>query len=261
MRERRLCKSIFGKARSLNVMKKARREKKTRQISIDKQYYDESAYYEHINLDTDLNTPFQKYRISKILQLYTPSKNERVVDLGCGWGTVCFTVAPLCREVTGVDVSKKSIELCNKRLAKSQHSNIKLVCADAENTGLESQSYDVIISADLFEHMYPDSFEKALDECKRVLKKGGQLAIWTPNAGHLFELMRNHKIFLKGDISHIGLKSMDYLLDELHKRHFLIKKSYFAESHLPVIRTLEKLFIPFLPFARRRIAILAEKTE
>ena len=151
-----------------------------------KKYYDESDYFDaKITTYTDLLAgQFQKYRVSKVLRIYSPKKEESVLDLGCAMGTFCFALAPLCKQITGVDYSKKAVELCSRLLTTSPYSNIGFVCADARSTTLQSESYDVIICADLFEHLYPDVTEKVLDECKRLLKKGGKLVIWTPHRGH-----------------------------------------------------------------------------
>lgn len=225
-----------------------------------KQYYNESEYYdEKDGLFADLDNSFQKYRISNVFQIYTPTKKQRVLDLGCGWGTFCFAVAPLCEQIVGVDYSQKSIDLCNKHLAKSNHNNIKFVCADAQDTGLERESFDVIICADLFEHLYPNVFENVLDECRRLLKKNGKLVIWTPHRGHILEILRNNNIILKKFVSHVDYKSMDRILDSLNKRDFTIEKSYYIESHIPVLRGVEKQLLHILPILRRRIGILAEK--
>ena len=228
-----------------------------------REYYDESDYFnEKIETHVDLlKSPFQKYRISKVLQIYSPDGEESVLDMGCALGAFCFALAPLCKEITGVDYSRKAIGLCNRFLRKSQYSNIKFICGDAQNTGLKSESYDVIICADLFEHLYPEVSEKVLDECRRLLKKSGKLVIWTPHRGHILEILKNNNIILKRDISHVDYKSMDYLLRSLRKRNFSIQKAYYAESHIPVFRVLERLLLPVLPLFRRRIAILAEKIE
>ena len=263
--------------------------------TIDKTYYDESPYYDqqikgarqvvlgslpkrgtasshsasppdwrHQRLGIyqaliDRAGYFQKYRISKVLQIYTPSKNERVLDLGCGLGTFCFAVAPFCQDVTGLDYSRKSINLCNQLLTLTPYQNINLICADAQETPFVSESYDVIICADLVEHLYPQDFEDVLVECRRLLKPSGKLVIWAPHRGHLLEHLKNRNILLKRDVTHVHYKSMPYLLDNLRQSHFSIQKSYYAESHLPLFRHLEQWLLPFIPLMRRRIAILAEK--
>jgi 2-polyprenyl-3-methyl-5-hydroxy-6-metoxy-1,4-benzoquinol methylase len=226
-----------------------------------KEHYDE-AYGFNVKIETHvdlLKSPFQQYRIAKVLEIYTPGKDEQVLDIGCAQGTFCFAFAPLCRQVTGVDYSPKTIDVCNRLLQKSPYSNIQFVCADAQHTGLKSESYDTIISADLFEHLYPEVSERVLDECKRLLKKGGKLVLWTPHRGHILEILKNNNIILKKGIGHVDYKSMDGLLESLLKRKFSIEKSYYAESHIPVFRILERLLISVSPLFRRRIAILAEK--
>lgn len=216
-----------------------------------KRYYDESEYF-----DKKPSKLFQDYRILNIFHIYRPNKNERILDIGCGWGTISFAISFLCKEVIGLDYSQKSIDNCNALL---KDNNIKFICADAQNTGFDSESFDVIISADLFEHLYPEVYENVLDECNRLLKKKGKLVIWTPNKVHILEILKNKNIILKKDISHVDYKSMDRLLESLTKRNFAIKKAYYVESHIPIINILERLLLRILPLARRRIAILAEK--
>ena len=225
-----------------------------------KNYYEESNYYEDNLIGfADLGSRFQKYRINKLLEIYRPGKDEKVVDIGCGWGTFCFALAPLCHEVTGIDYSKKSIEMCLEHRDKRGLNNIEFICADAQKIPLSNETYDVIVCADIFEHLYPDVFEKVLNECARLLKKGGKLIAWTPHRGHFIEILRNNNIILRKDVGHVDYKSMDNLKETIEKNNFSILKAYYAGSHNPVLNILEWILQPFLPFMRRRIAILAEK--
>jgi cyclopropane fatty-acyl-phospholipid synthase-like methyltransferase len=238
----------------------AHSENKSKDAHIGKEYYDDSAYFDsQTSTFMDLDNPFQQYRISNVLRIYTPQKNERVLDLGCGWGTFVIMLAPLCKEVVGLDFSSKSIDLCNQFLEKEQKKNVKFVCADAADTGLEAGSFDLIISADLFEHVYPEDFERIIDECQRLLRPGGKLSIWTPHRGHILEILKNNDIILKRDIAHVDYKSMGGMIVSLKKKGFAIRKSYYAESHVPILRTIEKLLLRIIPIFRRRIVILAEK--
>jgi len=231
-------------------------------MKINKTYYNQSNYFnKRFRLFTNLNSRFQKYRIKKVFQIYKPQKNECVLDLGCGWGTFCFASAPLCQKVTGIDFAEKSIALCRELLAKSSFKNINFICADVQKTNIRSNSYDVIFCVDLVEHLYPKVFQKALGECKRILKEGGKLVIWAPHRGHFLEILKNNNIILRKDISHVDYKSMNFLLESLKEKRFLIKKRFFAESHIPILNHLERLLLPFLPAMRRRLAILAEKKK
>ena len=230
------------------------------QMNQMKEFYDKSDYYENnLKKFLDLNNAYQSDRIRSILELYSPNKDETILDLGCGWGTFCFALAEQCKNIVGVDFSTKSIEICQKLAIEKNLPAIEFKCADARCTGLARESFDVVICADLVEHLYPRAYEDSLKEIKRILKRGGKLIIWTPNRGHLIEMLKNRNIIFKKDISHVDYKSMNRLINSLERQGFLIRKAYYKESHVPFIRIIEKLFMKFFPFVRRRIAILAEK--
>ena len=228
---------------------------------IGREFYDGSAYFdedtEHLR---DLESPFQRYRVDKVLQLYEPGKEERVLDLGCGWGTFCWALAHRVKEMVGLDFSQKSVDLCELRLSQSPGlDNVSFLCADARNTGLEARSFHLIIAADLMEHLYPDDSEAVIGEAFRLLKKGGRLSIWTPHRGHILEILKARNLILKRDVSHVDYKSMDRLKDMLNQEGFLVEKAYYAESHLPGLGSIERALLGRVPMMRRRIGVLARK--
>lgn len=224
------------------------------------EFYDGTDYFEAASRHLrDMESPFQRYRLQKVLQIYRPGKEERVLDLGCGWGTFTFALAPTVQEVVGVDFSQAAVKLCREEVAARRLDNVRLVRADAAETGLEAESFDLIIAADLLEHLTPNQTEDVFDECRRVLKRGGRLTLWTPHRGHLLELLRNNRILMRPDPSHVDYKSMERIRRLLLDRRFMIEKQYYAESHVPVLRALERTFMSYLPLLRRRIAVLARK--
>ena len=227
---------------------------------IGREYYDQSGYFEaetgHL---TDLNSRFQRYRVRKVLEIYTPGPEERVLDLGCGWGTFEFALADQVAEIVGLDFSARSVELCNRRLEATPLANVSFLEADAGDTGLAGESFDVVVAADLFEHLYPDDSERVAAEAFRVLKAGGRLLIWTPHRGHFLEILKNRNIVLKADPTHVDYKSMTRLLDLVEGAGFEVERAYYAESHLPVLNVLERMLLPAAPMLRRRIAVLGRK--
>jgi ubiquinone/menaquinone biosynthesis C-methylase UbiE len=226
---------------------------------ISKSYYDDVYYSNAKVMDDALLGRLHFYKLKKVFKLYLPDISERVVDLGSAWGAFSFELAPKCKQTIGVDFSETAIKFCIKRLRSSKFTNLSFVCADAQNTGLKPCSIDSIFCSDLVEHLYPDQFTNMLDECKRILKPGGKLVIWTPHRGHILEKMKNNSIILKPDPAHVDYKSMKKIVDELISRGFRIIKKYYTESHLPVWKYIEKIGLPFIPLLRRRIAVLAEK--
>lgn len=227
---------------------------------IGSDYYDRSDYFEaasgHLH---DLDSPFQRYRVRKVLQIHHPGKEARVLDLGCGWGTFTFVLAPRVREVVGLDFSEKALATCAARAERLRLRNVRLLRSDATRTGLRSEAFDVIIAADLLEHLYPDQTDAALDECRRLLKPGGRLVLWTPHRGHLLERLRAHDLLLRRDPTHVDYKSLERLRRLVLDRSFSVEKAYYTESHVPGLRALERSLMAWIPWLRRRIALLARK--
>lgn len=232
----------------------------TEEDRIGPEYYDRTDYIgDAPSRLRSLKSRFQRYRTRKVLDIYEPGKEERVLDLGCGWGTFSLLLAPRVGDVVGVDFSEKAVSSCRRSARELGLENVRFVQADAADTGLESESFDLVIAADLLEHLYPNQTESVLDECTRLLKRGGRLTVWTPHRGHLIEVIKNRTFLVPSDPTHVDYKSMDRVRGLLRERGFSIVKAYYAESHLPLLQDMERSLMAFVPFLRRRIAVLARK--
>lgn len=227
---------------------------------IGREYYDESGYFEvgagHL---LDPNSPFQRYRIQKVTDIYAPLPTDQILDLGCGWGTFSLALAPRVARVVGVDFSERSIALCRREAERLGLENVEFVCADAGETGLPSDTFDVVVSADLYEHLYPADSVRVTREAYRVLKPEGRFVVWTPHRGHFLEVLKNRNILLKRDPSHVDYKSMARMKELLADAGFDVERAYYAESHVPLLRVVERAFMGLIPALRRRIAVLGRK--
>ncbi len=235
---------------------------------IGREYYDESDYFESQAHLVDPDSAFQRYRLREVVRLAGPRPDDRAVDLGCGWGTITLGLAGQVASVVGVDFSERSIAFCERRrseMAPEQPERVQAVekvrfhCADAGNTGLEPGAFDLVVAADLFEHLYPEDTARVTREAFRLLEPGGRFAVWTPHRGHLLEILKNRGLILRPDPTHVDYKSMNRVRSYLEEAGFVVTRSYYAPSHLPVVRALERLLQPVLPVLRRRIAVLGRK--
>jgi cyclopropane fatty-acyl-phospholipid synthase-like methyltransferase len=236
---------------------------RTDSVHIGKDHYDSSGYFEgegtgHL---TDTDSAFQRYRIAKVVELASPLPTDRVVDLGCGWGTFEHALAGRVAEIVGVDFSERAIDFCRRRLATEPRPNVRFVRADAGATGLPSGAFDLVIAADLFEHLYPSDSTRVASEAFRLLAPGGRFAVWTPHRGHVLEILKNRNIVLRRDVTHVDYKSMDAMKALLYDAGFTIERAYYAESHVPGLRMVERRLQSIVPPLRRRIAVLGRKKD
>src|SRR5204862_1920830 len=76
-------------------------------------------------------------------------------------------------EVIGIDISNTSIENCSRLAQRNGVGHIASYrIADAENTGFEDSSFDVITEYGALHHL---DLEKAFREITRVLKPDGKM--------------------------------------------------------------------------------------
>ncbi len=58
----------------------------------------------------------QQNKINHIIKKLDLKPNQKVLDIGCGWGSMCFEIAKQSEcEVTGVTLSKNQYEYCKKK--------------------------------------------------------------------------------------------------------------------------------------------------
>jgi ubiquinone/menaquinone biosynthesis C-methylase UbiE len=100
-----------------------------------------------------------------------PRGDERAVDVGTGAGTLALALAPLVREVVGVDVVPELLE----RARQGAPENVTFVEGDATQLPFESGSFDLACSRRTLHHVaHP---ERAVAELARVTAPGGQIFV------------------------------------------------------------------------------------
>ena len=91
-----------------------------------------------------------KWDGQKFIESMQLNKSKSVLEIGIGTGRLALKVAPRCKSLCGIDVSKKTIERVAENL--SMHQNINLICGDFMSFEFERQ-FDVIYSSLTFMHI------------------------------------------------------------------------------------------------------------
>lgn len=107
-------------------------------------------------------------------------RGQRVIDMGCGYGYLTALVSTVADRVDGYDVDPAAVAYATKHIVGlCQPSRISFNTYNGDSTGVQSGSYDTVLSFEVIEHATePLAY---LRECRRVLKAEGRLYLSTPN--------------------------------------------------------------------------------
>jgi len=102
---------------------------------------------------------------------------QKVLEVGCGPGFFTIPAARIVGEkgsVYALDVSPLAVERVQQKIEKEGVTNVKTILADAAQTGLPDESFDLIFLFG-FVHSVGD-LENILTELHRLLKPAGILS-------------------------------------------------------------------------------------
>jgi len=135
-----------------------------------------------------------------ILQSYVfDTANTRVLDFACGTGLVSKSLAPGCKEVVGVDISQKMVDIYNAKAQGSDEMKGKLkamiIDPDDPDIGLGSTQFDVVVCSQAYHHI-PDPKEITRRLAARLVPGTGTLFVidWVRSADSIdmFEQFTKH---------------------------------------------------------------------
>tara|TARA_B100001123_G_C15234251_1_gene996451 strand:- start:291 stop:1016 length:726 start_codon:yes stop_codon:yes gene_type:complete len=106
-----------------------------------------------------------------------PLRNISILDIGCGGGLLCEPLKRLGATVTGIDASKKNIEIA-KLHAKEMDLNIDYINCSPENLKL-NKKFKVILNMEVVEHV-PD-VNLFIQNCSELNEKNGIMFVATIN--------------------------------------------------------------------------------
>ena len=100
-----------------------------------------------------------------------PNGDERALDVGTGAGTLALALAPLVREVVGVDIVDELLE----RARAQAPPNVTFVEGDATSLPFEAGSFDLVCTRRTLHHIaHP---EYVISEMARVTAPGGRIFV------------------------------------------------------------------------------------
>ena len=133
------------------------------------------AYFKNEN---DSLETAQNNKIQHIIKKLNIKPNQKILDIGCGWGSLVIDIAKSINcVVTGITLSKNQFNYCVKKAKELNIENqvtFKLVDYRQLN-----EKYDRIVSIGMFEHVGRKFYKNYFKQIEKLLSKDGISLIHT----------------------------------------------------------------------------------
>lgn len=134
------------------------------ELNNDKKHWYDGKLYNYL---IDPGTENTRRIISSLIE-----KDSRVIDIGCGTGSLAFFLSQKCRYVLGVELSRRMVDYANSMREEKNISNVKFLNGDAGRISeLTKERFDYAVFSLSLHEMKSDTRAKALEEIKRVADK------------------------------------------------------------------------------------------
>ena len=213
------------------------------------EWWNPNGKFKPLHLFNPVRVKFIREKLISHLQINRnvekPLKNIKILDIGCGGGLLCEPLSRLGAIMTGIDASKKNIEIA-KLHADEMNLKINYIhCAPEELKNIKK--FDVVLNMEVVEHV--SNIELFIENCSKLIKKNGIMFVATINKNlksYLFAIVGAEYVmkwlpigthdwdrFITPNELEIVAKNKSFSLDETVgvKYNLLLKKWYQSSDY------------------------------
>ncbi len=145
------------------------------------EWWDVNGKFRPLHMFNPVRIEYIKDNIKKHFNIKKNNPNFldglNILDIGCGGGLISEPMARLGAKVTGIDASKKNINVA-KLHSKKNGLKINYINAAPENLS-NREKFDIILNLEIVEHV--DNVNLYIKSCHKLLKKNGLMFTATLN--------------------------------------------------------------------------------
>ena len=147
---------------------------------LSKEWWDPLGKFKPLHKFNPVRIKYIKQNIIEhfnIVNSKNPLNNLSLLDVGCGGGLLSEPMCRLGAKVTGIDATKKNINIA-KNHAKKNKLKINYVTTSPEKLKIKNK-FDVILNMEIVEHV--SDLNYFIKSCANLLKKNGIMFVATIN--------------------------------------------------------------------------------
>ena len=147
---------------------------------LSKEWWDPFGKFKPLHKFNPIRIKYIKQNIIKHFNIVNSIKtlnNLTLLDIGCGGGLLSEPMCRLGAKVTGIDASRKNINIA-KIHAKKNKLKINYITASPEKLKIKNK-FDIILNMEIVEHV--SDLNYFIKSCANLLKKNGVMFVATIN--------------------------------------------------------------------------------
>jgi ubiquinone/menaquinone biosynthesis C-methylase UbiE len=123
-------------------------------------------------------------RVETVKQFTENVSVDRILDIGCGDGSLSLQLLPRCKELTLIDISSSMLELARRKIPADRAGDVRLINSGFLASNLPAQAFDLILCVGVLAHV--DSPADVIAEVRRLARPGATVLLEFTDSFHFW---------------------------------------------------------------------------